>query len=91
MSRAIFKYPLSLTDTQRVTLPVGSQVLTVQSQGGSLQLWAIVPTNVTASEDVEVRVYGTGMPVDVAGFRYLTTIQQGGGALVWHFFVRGDY
>lgn len=43
--RAIFKYPLEITDVQTINLPYGFVPLTVQMQGKQLTLWAEVDSD----------------------------------------------
>lgn len=43
----IYKYPLSTNDSETtLSLPTGATVLRIDSQGVSINLWAIVDTDV---------------------------------------------
>jgi len=81
----IWKFGLDVADRQYVVMPIGAQILSVQEQHGSLVLWALV--NPTAY-DVrrEISMYGTGHAVPDEPGRYIGTVQQADGDLVWHFF-----
>jgi hypothetical protein len=83
--RTVFKYPLASIE-QTVALPSGARILCVQAQSGALCLWALVDTD-NPTVDRTFRVYGTGhaLPSDF-GSRYIGTVQQMNGALVWHVF-----
>lgn len=86
MSKQVFKYALSVANSQRVNLPVGAEVLTAQMQGEVLCLWALVDSNFAhlTSERV-IRIYGTGRPIHDEG-RYIATFQMNGGDLIFHVF-----
>lgn len=88
MIGTIHKYPLHGSSLQKVALPSGAQLLTVQVQGDEPMLWALVYPNVRGVEVRSIRVYGTGHPIDVepVRLRYIATFQLHGGALVFHVF-----
>lgn len=83
--KAIWKYPLEITDVQTIMMPVDAAVLTVQVQNDQPCIWAMVYTD---SEKVQktVRMYGTGHPIDTMGV-WVGTFQVQGGRFVFHVFV----
>jgi hypothetical protein len=83
---AIFKYRMMITDTQKVLMPKGAKILTVQIQHGVPCLWALV--NQPAPDvEREFRVIGTGHPIpDAEALEYIGTIQVHEGGLVFHVF-----
>lgn len=89
----IYKYPLIVTDEQEISMPLGAEILTVQTQNGIPCLWAKVDT----SRPVDVRgiqMYGTGHPMESGAGegevgKYVGTFQLHGGSLVFHVFDRG--
>ena len=84
--RSIWKFPLPVGDFVAISMPAGARVLTVQTQGINACLWALVDTD-APRETRRFRVFGTGHPVEgVEVDSYVGTIQQLGGALVWHVF-----
>lgn len=85
MSRAVWKYPLNLTDHQQIRVPAG-RALAVQLQAGRLCLWVEVTPG--AGEDPwDIYIRGTGHDFDIVpGENYLGTIQT--GPLVWHVYAR---
>lgn len=84
--KTIFKYQLSITDTQIIKMPKGADPFTAQFQGDDLCVWAAVESDAEL-EDREFRIFGTGAPLDLSGvFRFLNTVQQ--GPLVWHIFTK---
>jgi hypothetical protein len=84
--KTIFKYPLSVTDTQVLKMPKNADVFSAQFQSDQLCVWGLVDTEAEL-EDREFRIFGTGHPFEVSGmFRFVDTVQQ--GSLVWHIFVK---
>ena len=84
----IYKYPIKITDSQKVKLPLNAEILTVQMQGETLCLWAKVEeVGNTSTEERTIEVFGTGHPMSDDARRYIGTIQIHVGAL-WHVFER---
>jgi len=84
----IYKFPLQLSSRQRVALPRGAEVLTVQYQHGSLFAWAMVD-EAAAEELMTFLIFGTGEFLPVNPGQYLGTVQQNSGQFVWHVFLDG--
>lgn len=86
MNRTIWKWSLDIADRQILMLPAGAQVLAVQVQGLSPQLWALVDPD----EPPEPRVFATcGTGREVGDWDYIGTYQVPsvvGGSLVFHVF-----
>ena len=88
--KTIYKYELEVKDIQRIFLPAGSEILTMQNQNHTPHIWAMVDS---ANECVErvFEIFGTGhhihedMGVDR---KYIGTFQMQGGTLVFHLFER---
>lgn len=86
MNATIWKFPIRVAARQVVRMPEGSRVLSVQRQGGSPCAWAMVNPS-APSAPVEILCFGTGHPVGPVG-AFLGTVQsEGGGELVFHFFL----
>lgn len=84
----IYKYPIKITSTQKVKLPINAEILTAQMQGDTLCLWAKVEEG-NSTEDRTIEVFGTGHPMSDDARRYIGTTQMHGIALlVWHVFER---
>jgi hypothetical protein len=86
----IYKYPLKITGTQQIELPINAVLLTVQMQGETLCLWAKVEERNTV-DDRTIEIFGTGHPIDNYARSYIGTVQEECGAdgvLVWHVFER---
>ena len=85
--KKIFKYPLEITDTQFVELPLGAKILTAQMQGNQLCLWAIVNTLPEAvKKNRRIEIIGTGNPMPTGELEYISTFQVHGGSLIFHVF-----
>lgn len=81
----IWKYPLQIADRQHLRMPAGAKLLTVQTQTGLPQLWALVDEK--AEHDYRaIAIYGTGNPMPDEPGQYIATFQTHGGDLVWHAF-----
>lgn len=86
--KTIWKFRLSITSPQRVQMPEGAEILTVQEQDGIGCLWAMVDTE-KAVVPRYIEIHGTGNPIHVdmaVERRYIGTFQQ--PPFVWHVFER---
>jgi hypothetical protein len=87
MARTIWKYTLNLgTLPQEVSIPVGSELLSVGEQEGVLVLWAMVDPG--RRDDTEIRtisVVATDYDVPNGILRFIGTVQKESGT-VWHVF-----
>ena len=86
--KTIFKYQLSVTDTQFIKMPKGADPFTAQFQGDTLCVWAAVDSEAEEFEDREFKIFGTGQLLDMVGgvFRFINTVHHESG--VWHIFAR---
>lgn len=85
---SIWKFPLTVTDYQTLTMPEGAEILSVQDQDGALCLWALVDPQAPMVERL-IEVFGTGHPIPTnmgISRNYLASVQQ--GRFVWHVFER---
>ncbi|MCI0563622.1 MAG: hypothetical protein MN733_34550 [Nitrososphaera sp.] len=91
--KTIWKYTLEDTDVQEIEVPMGAQFLTVQTQFDSPIpierpcIWALVETDAPKVKR-EIRIYDTGVKIDVQGLKYIGTCQLRNGRLVLHIFER---
>lgn len=87
--REIWKFPLSVTDAQRVAIPVGWKSVTMALQAGTPCLWALVDPDAKPLL-YSILCYGTGHPIFEEDLgECLGTVHQNEGRLVWHFY-EGD-
>jgi hypothetical protein len=82
--KTILRWTLSPGSTD-LHMPAGAKVLTVQMQGDSPQLWALVDAE-TPREWRAFDVYGTGNPLPDNPGMYVATFQRHGTDLAWHVF-----
>ena len=90
MNKTIWKFELGVTDKQIVTLPIGAEILSVQTQNETPCLWALVNPKSETEERV-FEMFGTGHPVycDMGIDRkFIGTFQMRNGRLVFHLFER---
>lgn len=89
MKKQIWKFHLD-PNKNNVAMPVGAEILTIQTQDEMPCIWALVdPDNEKELRHFEV--YGTGhdIPCDMGIERkYINTFQLEGGSLVFHLFER---
>ena len=81
----IWKYPLEVSDAQRVNMPAGAKLLCIQVQRGVPMLWALV----NSENEVEPRfllTVGTGHRCPGGLGSYVGTYQIDSGFLVFHVF-----
>jgi len=83
----IWKYELTLGHPQEIEMPVGAEILTVQSQfENQACLWALVePANYPVKREFEI--FGTGVDIyENPNRKYIGTYQLRGGIFVFHVF-----
>lgn len=94
MHKSIYKYQLKVTDTQKIELPVGAEILTVQIQNETPCLWALVDPNGIEKETRIIEVFGTGHPISYdmgMSRKYVSSFQLRGSQLVFHVFEYTGY
>ena len=84
--RTIWKYELDITDSQTLEMPINADILTVQIQRETAQLWALVNPELS-KENRYIQIYGTGHNVtEDLDLKYISTIQLQSGDLIFHIF-----
>jgi hypothetical protein len=85
--KRIWKYEFPVLDLYVLQMPEGAKILTVQSKGDAAFIWALVNPDETVLKPRVLRVIGTGWEfTNSSKCKYLGTIQQKGGELIWHIF-----
>lgn len=84
----IWKYSLKADDVQEVEIPIGSKLLSVQTQNGIPCLWVLVYEKNT-KEVRKVYTFGTGEPLNFLpeALTFIGTYQMYNGELVFHVFI----
>lgn len=95
MKKTIWKFPLEITDIQKVNMPDKAEILTVQMQNGIPCLWALVDPDEALFDEREIEIFGTGNHIvydnNIVWHKYISTIQLNGGSLIFHVFERGFF
>lgn len=86
MNNAIYKYQLSITETQNLELPIGAEILTAQNQHETACIWVFINKLQTTKETRTIKIFGTGQIIKSENLKYISTIQLDGGAYVFHIF-----
>lgn len=82
----IFKYQMKLEDgPQTFLMPTSAKVVAVQDQYNVVCFWALCNPEEKQTER-SFHIFGTGHHIPNAGLKYLGTVQQMEGRLVWHVF-----
>ena len=81
----IWKYPIEATGEQILEVPKGAIFLTVQTQRGTPQIWALCEPD-EPKERRMIAMYGTGHLIPSNPGKYIGTFQIGDGKLVFHIF-----
>ena len=88
MDKTIWKFELETKHTQILKMPVGAEILTVQTKFDKPCLWALVDPN-AEKEDRFIEIFLTGHPVVYnmgVDRKYISTYLLKGGSLVFHVF-----
>ncbi|MCB0526811.1 MAG: hypothetical protein KDC86_20005 [Saprospiraceae bacterium] len=89
MKKQVWKYPIG-TGGNILQMPVGAEILSIQTQFESPQMWVLVDPDAEVV-DRHIEVYGTGHEIsyDMGVQRvFIGTCQLHGGNLVFHVFER---
>ncbi|EAC2779471.1 MULTISPECIES: DUF7352 domain-containing protein [Listeria] len=89
MKLKIYKYPLAIKDSQVITLPAESTVLSIKKQHEVPVLYAAVNTTCEIEGYVNIECRGTGQPLNGKEVAEITeTLLFQNGNLVLHFFAQ---
>lgn len=83
--KRIYKYTLETLKSQKIELPAGALIRSIQIQVDQLQLWAEIDTMINHVETVTILVFGTGWDIPDMNLEYISTVQFPTG-LVFHFY-----
>jgi hypothetical protein len=85
----IYKYILD-PNNWTVELPKNSNIISAESQGDNIVVYAIVNTEEKELRKVEIRVFGTGHNIDINlnYYIFLDTVKMYGGTLMFHVFYK---
>lgn len=80
----IWKFPILIAESQVLEAPRVIKLLRYAVQAGQHTIWAIVDPQESRVGSHIIRVAGTGTQINMSGFTYLNSIDD--GAFVWHCF-----
>lgn len=85
--KTVYKYELKVVDNQKLILPIGSEILSVQEQYDKIVLYALVDDEKDEMENYNIIIHGTGHDAnDVADSFYIDTVKLLDGDLMFHVF-----
>ena len=90
MKETIYKYVLNVDDKQQVSIPLDAEILSVQMQGESLCMWALIDTE-NEPENRTFEIFGTGHSIHWemgVERKFISTFQIPSRGLVFHIFER---
>lgn len=82
--KTIYKYPIRMVDSQRLSIPLGAKLLSLQVQHGTPCLWAEVDDDEGINQELVVSVVGTGQTVPPGAVNYVGALQF--GVMVFHIY-----
>ena len=82
--KTIWKYSINPRQN-KIQMPSGAQILSIQTQRGEPQLWALVDPN-NKKETRILQVYGTGWDMPEFPGKYLGSFQVEKETLIFHVF-----
>ncbi len=86
----IWKYTIPCADSAIVTMPSGARLLSVHTQHGAPQLWALCDPAAPITRR-HLIIHGTGHPAeDCKHLPFIGTFMLDGGSLVFHLFDGGE-
>ena len=91
VKKTIYKYTLEVKDSQELCLPIGAEILCVQTQNEKPCIWALVDEGVK-SETRIIEIFGTGEEIEFDASAesnekiYIGTFQLLTGNFVGHVF-----
>jgi hypothetical protein len=80
---SIWKFPIMRTEVQKIDIPVGAKILSVQMQNGAPCIWAIVDTE-AKTESRTIAIIGTGNDCWCSRWQFIGTVSD--GPFMWHVF-----
>lgn len=90
VKKSIWKYVLVAETVNTIEVPLGTELLSAEAQGEEIVVYALVNTNETSNQKIEIRTYGTGHEIDVniTDYKFLGTAKLYNGSLMSHVFYR---
>jgi len=86
--KVIHKFPIEMANAQLISMPLESEILSVDIQNNIICLWALCSYGACKMHERKILIFGTGSNTsDLDSFvRFIGTVQLNG--FVWHIFER---
>lgn len=86
MATQIYKYDIWVTDNQIIQMKKNTVIRKVAYQDGQLRIWAEHDVNEYENTNRRFRIFGTGHEIrtDAGELKFLETVFDPNGYLVWH-------
>lgn len=90
MISSIWKYTLIPATTNIVKMPLGAQILSVDTQNDEIVVYALVDTEENIVTELDFKTYGTGHQIDINihNYTFLGTAKLQNGSLMFHVFYK---
>jgi hypothetical protein len=85
MNDTIWKFPLRVTDEQAVDMPIGAEILSVQTQHDIPCIWALVNPKIKSRPRV-FNIFGTGHEVPAEKLKFVGSFQVADEDGAFHLF-----
>lgn len=87
---SVWKFTLKADETQVLELPLNAKLLSTETQGDDIVVYALVNTEETEKEYKDIRVYGTGhkIPDVITEYNFLGTAKLYNGSIMFHVFYK---
>ena len=83
--QTIWKFPFQIEHKITIEMPEGAVLLHVDVQQNTPCIWAVVNPR-AAAKPRQLRLYGTGTPIEEKLGTHVGSFQMRNGLLVWHVF-----
>lgn len=83
--KTVWKFPLEIKDSQVLSMPIDSLIVSVQLQNGIPCIWALVESE-SDCVDVLIHTFGTGHEIPFGSRIYVGTYMLAHGGIVFHVF-----
>ena len=84
--KVIWKFPLIIRNKQTLSLPAGSEILTIQTQRNAPCMWVLLDPTQSFMEERVFITHTTGMVGVESNEKYIGTYQVDDGYYVGHVF-----
>lgn len=84
--KRVCEYELSIAESQYIKLPVGAEILSIQTKRGIPHLWALVDPDQAFTNAKSLLMFETGCDIPDLELKFIDTIQLNDGTFILHVF-----